>query len=222
MRIAFSGAGDLTVMTVPSLVAKGHEVVIIDSDRKRIEELSEQLDCSFLHGDASKPAILREVGPQQTDMLICLTDDDKDNIIASLVGRSLGFKRIVTSIQDPDYEDICRELGLEDIIIPARMFSRSLRNMVEGLAEVELSTVLKHEARFFTFIAGERDEVTPADLGLPDLARAVYYYRDGKFSFVEEKTKFRKGDEVIILTHSKNLPELRTRWAPKQANKEGE
>ena len=68
-------------------------MIIIESNPEKIEELSDILDCSFLNGDGSKPAILREVGPDQTDVLFCLSDSDQANLISSLVGRSLGFKR---------------------------------------------------------------------------------------------------------------------------------
>ena len=30
----------------------------------------------------------------------------------------------------------------------------------------------------------------------------------------DKSAKLRKGDEIVILTHSKNLPELRKRWSP--------
>ncbi|MEJ2690601.1 MAG: NAD-binding protein, partial [Deltaproteobacteria bacterium] len=45
-----------------------------------------------MQGDGSHPNILREVNPEQTDFLFCLTNNDQDNLIASLGGRSLGFK----------------------------------------------------------------------------------------------------------------------------------
>ncbi|MCI5120475.1 MAG: hypothetical protein D3908_04625, partial [Candidatus Electrothrix sp. AUS4] len=72
----------------------------------------------FAPHDGSQPDILREVNPEQTDFLFCLTDSDQANLIANLVGRSLGFKRIVTSIDDPQFVGICHELGLKDTIIP--------------------------------------------------------------------------------------------------------
>jgi trk system potassium uptake protein TrkA len=151
MRIVFVGAGELSVNTARLLVERGHEVVIIEADRDRIEELSEELDCSFLRGDGSRPHILREADPKHTDLLFCLTDNDQNNIIASLVGRTLGFSRMVTRIQDPDFETICLELGLEDTIIPARTISRYLADIASGVDILELSTVLKGEARFYYF-----------------------------------------------------------------------
>lgn len=183
-------------------------------ERKKIDEISDGFDCSFLHGDGSKPPILREVGPEQTDALFCLTDSDQANLIASLVGRSLGFKRVITRIQDPEFEMICRELGLQDTIIPSRTIGRYLADMLEGLDILELSTVIRGEARFYSFIARKQDAKAVAGLHLPDKAKVVCFYRGGRFFLADEQTKLHEKDEVVILTHSENLPSLRERWEP--------
>jgi trk system potassium uptake protein TrkA len=193
MRVAFVGAGEVAVRTAEILIAKGNEVIIIEKEKERIDELSEELDCSFLHGDGSKPAILREVDPGKTDVLFCLTDNDQANLIASLVGRSLGFNWVIPSIQDPEFEGICRELGLEDTIVPSWTISRYLADMVTGLDILELSTVIKDEVRFFTFVAEKEDAVAVGELKLPADARVVCLYRDGHFSLADHDTKLRKG-----------------------------
>jgi trk system potassium uptake protein TrkA len=220
MRTVFIGAGEVSIETAKALVKKGHEVIIIETDKAKIDELSEEMDCSFLQGDGSRPDILREVNPEQTDFLFCLTDSDQHNVIASLVGRSLSFKRVVTSIGDPQFEVICRELGLKDTIIPSRTISRYLEDMVGGTEDVDLSAVIKDEARFFTLIAKEEDTVAAKDLKLPADAKVICYYRDGKFSHADEETTFRTGDEVVILTHSKNMLALQERWQPKPSQEE--
>jgi len=222
MRTVFIGAGKVSIETAKALIKKGHEVVIIETDKARIDELSEELDCSFLQGDGSQPNILHEVNPEQTDFLFCFTNSDQDNVIASLVGRSLGFKRVVTSIGDPQFEGICHELGLEDTIIPSRTISRYLEDMVDGGENVELSTVIKDDARFFTLISKQEDAVEAEKLKLPVGARVICYYRDGKFSHADKSTVFKVGDEIVILTHSKNLPTLQERWQPKAAPEESD
>ena len=217
MRIVFVGAGELTVRTAELLIGRGHDLIIVEQDKKRIEELSETLDCGFLHGDGSNPEILREVSPKKIDALFCLTNNDQVNIIASLVGKTLGFKRTITMITNTAFENICRELGLEDTIIPSRTFSRYLADMVEGLDILELSTVIKYEARFFTFTIEKGGTRSVEDMNLPEEARAVCYYRGQDFYLVEDGTRFKESDEVVILTHSKNLNKLRERWEPKQS-----
>lgn len=212
MRVAFVGAGEVTVRTAELLIGRGHEVIIIENNSELIEELSDDLDCSFLNGDGSNPKILREVGPEQTDILFCLTDIDQANIISSLVGRTLGFKRVITSIQNPDFEEICLELGLEDTILPSRTTSRFLADMADGVDTLELSTIIKGEARFFTFTVDSEHGEKVADLDLPQKAKVVCIYHQGEFSLADAETKLRQGDEVVILAHSESINELKERW----------
>ena len=130
----------------------------------------------------------------------------------------MGFKRVVASISDADLEKLCMELGLEDTIIPARTISRHLENMVRGLEDIELSTLLKADARIFTLTAGKKEATSVEKLELPADARVIFYYREDEFHFVEENTKFNKGDQIIILTRSKNLTDLKKRWNPEKVN----
>ena len=87
--------------------------------------------------------------------------------------------------------------------------------MAFGVDSIDLSRVLQGDARFFTFTAGSDDAKAIGELRLPKEARAICFYRQGEFSFANNETKLREGDEVIVLTMSKHLPELYKRWEPK-------
>lgn len=214
MRCVFVGAGELSVETARLLLDRDEEVVIIEASREKIDALSESLDCSFLQGDGSKPHRLEEVNPEKTDFLFCLTDNDQHNIIAALVGRSLGFDHVVVQIHDSEYLPICRELGLENTIVPAKTISRYLADMVAGVDILELSSFVKGEARFMLFEITDRLRGKVGDLELPETARVVCRYRDDEFALVDEATTLKKGDEVLILTHSDNLVELTEKFTP--------
>lgn len=214
MRLAFVGASELSVATAELLVAQSHEVIIIEKDEQTIEQLDQWLDCAFLQGDGSDPETLREVNPQGTDVLFCLTDSDQVNLIASLLGRSLGFSRVITKIINPAFEDICQELGLSDTIIPSRTIGRYLADMLQGQDVLELSPVFKGEARLFSMVAGPEDEGHISELELPRNAQVICFFRDGGFNLVQGDDSLREGDEVVILTHADNLPALRERWQP--------
>lgn len=211
MRAVFVGASALAVMTGRTLLKRRHEVVFVEQDRERIEALTPELDAGFLHGDGSKPALLREADPEQTDVLFCLTDNDQTNIIASLVGRSLGFARVVTRIEDPAFEHICIELGLTDTIIPARTIGRYLADMFEGRDVLELSSMIKDEARVFSFVVHQPQVGPIADLDLPKDSRVVCLYRGGQFRLPGDDDNLESGDEVLLITHRKNLPTLEER-----------
>ncbi len=213
MRAVFVGAGTLSVTTARRLIKRGYEVVVIDRDKARIEALSAELDCGFLHGDGSTPALLREADPKLTDVLFCLTGNDQTNILASLAGRSLGFARVVTRIDDAEFEHLSLELGLEDIVIPSRSIARYLADLFEGRDHLEIIALIKGEARVFSFVAREEDEKPIAELDLPDDSRVMFFYRDERFTLPEPETRLRRGDEVMIVTHSRNLETLHARWS---------
>jgi len=221
MRAVFVGAGAIAMMTARTLVKRGHEVVIIERDKEHIEALADELDCGFIHGDGSKPAILREAEPEQTDFLFCLTGNDQSNILASLVGKSMGFRRMVTRIEDPEFEHICIGLGLEDTIVPARTIGRYLADMFAGHDPLELSAMIKDEARVFSFVVKEQEAGTIEDLALPKDSRLVCCYRDGKFMLPEPEDKLRVDDEVVVITHSRNMTELERRWGPRTQPRQG-
>jgi len=214
MRVVFVGAGDLSVETAKLLIDRKHEVVIIESDKDRIDELSELLDCSFLHGDGSKPHFLNEAGPEHADFLFSLTENDQYNIIAALVGRSLGYSHVVVQIHDADYLKICQELELEHTITPSKTIARYLADMVSGVDILELSSLIKGEARCLMIKIDQQTKGRVDELSLPEEARVICFYRDEKFQLADPETALHVDDEAIILTHSRHLADLTKRFQP--------
>lgn len=217
MRMVLIGGSSVAVATAQLLLSRRHEVVIIERDKARIEQLSESLDCGFLHGDGSRPAILREAVPAETDVVICLTDHDQDNILASLVARSLGFRRIVTKIEDVAFQHICAELGLNDTIVPDINTARTLADLVSGHGGTGLSAAIRGEVRLFSFVVQPEDAGGIDGLNLPSDARIVLLYRGDEPIFVTDDTDLQVDDEVVLVTHTRNLPALDTRWTVRRS-----
>lgn len=213
MRAVFIGAEELSIVTAQQLLANGFEVIIIEQDKARIDEVSIDCNAGFIHGDGSKPAILREADPAATDFLLCLSSSDQYNIIASLVGRSLGFRHVVTRIEDRAYEHICIELGLEDVIFPDYTIASYLADICAGQNPLQVSALIKYDARVFSFVAGKADEVPISELQLPQDCRLMFLYRKEEFVLPAADTPLKRGDEVVIVAHSSAVPELEKRWS---------
>lgn len=212
MRFVFIGSGSLAVLTGRMLVERGHEVVMIERDLDLIDQLEGELDVGFIHGDGTRPAILREADPEGTDLLFCVTHDDQSNIIASLVARSLGYQRVVTKIEDPELEHICAELGLAESLVPMHTVGRYLADMAEGQNIIELSDILRGEARMFSFRVTESEALSVGELDLPETARAVCIYRGDDFLFAEKDVPLEPDDELVVLARAGNLRALRERF----------
>lgn len=191
----------------------GHDVIIIEKEKAVIDELMEKIDCVFVHGNGSKPAILKETIPDSIDILFCLTKSDEANIIASLLARSLGVKRVITRIEDPEFEHICIELGLDDTIVPTLTNARYLANIASGRNILELSAVIRGNVRLFSFVADEAHEIPIADLDLPKQTRAIFFYRDNVFEPADGEVKLKKGDEVVLVTTADEYEKLHETWS---------
>jgi trk system potassium uptake protein TrkA len=218
MRNIFIGTSSLALTTAEMLLEAGHEVVFIEKDKARIEDLSERLDAGFLHGDGTEPDVLRDAEPENTDVLFCLLDSDQANIIASLVGRSLGFKRVVPRIANPQFQRICNELGLEDTVLPNRAVASHLVELLRGEKSLEMSSLIRGDAEVFNFVVEEKDAVALEALELPADTRIVCLYRNDEFTLPEQVSVLEAGDEVILITHRDRLGELKERWAPQNNN----
>lgn len=212
MKVVFIGASSLAIATAELLLRVGHEVIIIENDKAVIDEMIKKIDCVFVHGNGSKPAILKETDPTSIDILFCLTKSDENNIIASLVARSLGVKRVITRIEDPEFEHICIELALNDTIIPTLTNARYLANIAAGRNILELSAVFRGNVRLFSFVADESDEGPVVDLNLPKQSRVIFFYRNNAFQPVDADSKLKKGDEVVIVTTTDEYEKLHERW----------
>lgn len=213
MKAVFIGASSLTVMTARVLLERGQEVIIVERDKQRIDELSQDLACGFVCGDGTFPSILREVNAEAHDFLYCLTGNDQANIICSLVGRSLEFGRIVTKIVNPEFVHICIELGLEDVIVPSSAMGRYLADKFAGRDLLELSGMIKHEARIFSFVVRPEDAGPVERLHLPEKAQVICIYRDNMFRLSKDTPELKVNDEVVLIAHSSEVAALRERWA---------
>jgi trk system potassium uptake protein TrkA len=212
MRIVFVGASSTSILAARALLEKGYEVVLVDRDPEKIDQLQDEIDCGLLHGDGSRPGTLEEIGPSEHDILICLSDSDEANVLSALVGRSLGFGRVVPKIEDPGLEPICTELGLTDVIVPEREVAQGLVDLAEGRSNAALSTVVRSGLRFFAFTVAPEESGSLKDLKLPDGARAIARSRDDQSELVDDDTRLDEGDEVIVLAAESCLGDLQKRF----------
>lgn len=219
MRVVIVGAGSFGTRTARLLAQRGHEVVVVEWDAEAAQALGEAIDCGVIQGDGTRPAILAETDPAHADALVALTGNAQTNLIASLVGRSVGFDRVITRIDDEEFEHVTLELGLTDTIVPARTIGRYLADVVEGQDILEVSSAIKGDARVFLFVARKEDEGTIADLELPAEARVSHLYREGRLMLASGALALVSGDEVVIVTDRRHLEGLRERWTPQSGGR---
>lgn len=200
MHITILGASHFGVATAKQMIADGHEVVLIDEDRVRLDELSEELDCGMIHGDGTLPSVLRDAFGDGSDAFIALTNEDNVNILASIVAKSVGYKRVIPQIVRPELLTIAEELSLDETITPHESVARSIASALEQHSRFESDLSLRNELRILSLhVPDTMEPVTIADLRLPAKSRVIARIRDRAETLVNGDTQLRAGDALLIV-----------------------
>ncbi len=206
MRVVFVGASATNVACARLLIKRRHEVIIVERDPERIQELSQELDCGFILGDGTHPHILEETSPESVDALVCTTGVEQNNILASLVGKALKVKRVFTTLEDPQFEKIALALGLTEILVPARTIGRYLADAIEGRDILQLATLLKGDAYLFFLIIPAKWAGPLSRLPISKRsAHPVWAYREEQLLFVDPELELKEGDELVILARDSQV-----------------
>ena len=114
MYILLVGGGTLSYNLAKDLLLRSHEVLIVERDRERGEELSRLLGDVILRGDGCEATVLELAGAGRADTLIATTRADKDNLTACQIAKSrFRVPRTISTINDPRNEPLFEKLGVD-------------------------------------------------------------------------------------------------------------
>ena len=114
MYIIIIGGGRLGYYLTKALLDEGHEVLIIEKDEAISQVITSELGSVCLHGDGCEAATLAEAGTNRADMLIAVTGDDEDNLVACQVAKhKFKVPRTIARVRNPKNETIFKKLGID-------------------------------------------------------------------------------------------------------------
>ena len=87
MYVIVAGAGKVGWNLARELLGKGHEVTLIESDRRRYLVVEQELEHAVQYGDATELWVLERAGIQRADLVIAVTGDDEDNMLICQVAK---------------------------------------------------------------------------------------------------------------------------------------
>ncbi|WP_425092135.1 potassium channel family protein [Tropicimonas sp. S265A] len=211
MRVTVLGASRFGAAIAERLIEQNHEVILIDKDKTRLEKLSERLDCGMIEGDGTMPTVLREAYRDREDVFIAVTNASDDNILASIVARSVGYGRVIPQITATELMDVCHELDLDDVINPHATVSESICASLEDHTEVDQDTVLHNDLALKRIAVPEDLQgKTFGSLDIPDCAQAVAHIRDEHESFLHEDTQLEQGDILMFVVARDSVKTLKS------------
>ncbi len=112
------GLGRFGTSLAMTLNAYNHDVLAIDSDIKRVQQVSHILP-HVIQLDATNIDALREVGADSFDTgLVCIGTYFEANLLATVSLRKLGVRRVITKARTVTQQDILLRVGADEVILP--------------------------------------------------------------------------------------------------------
>ncbi|MBN1221556.1 MAG: TrkA family potassium uptake protein [Anaerolineae bacterium] len=112
------GLGRFGTSLAMTLNAYGHNVLAIDTDPKRVQQVSQVLP-HVIQLDATDIDALREVGAEAFDTaIVCIGTDLESNLLATVSLRKLGVRRVITKARTVTQQDILLKVGADEVILP--------------------------------------------------------------------------------------------------------
>ena len=120
-RLMIAGGGKIGLRLAREL-QDSHQIKLIELDLHRCHYLSTQLpdDALVLHGDSTDEDLMADENVRDMDLFIALTSDDEDNIMACLLAKRLGARRVISLINRRAYAELVQGTTIDVAISPAQ------------------------------------------------------------------------------------------------------
>ena len=186
-------------------------IKIIEKNKDRAEFIANELNNTLVvNGDGLDESILSEVNLEEVETVIALTNDDEDNLMASvLVEKFSKDKRTMALTNKPNYSLLQTSLNIDDLIDP-RMTTVSsiLKHVHKGTIENAYS-ILDGEYEVIEAEIIETSELINKELkntDLPDEIRIGAVLRKDEIIIPRSSYVFKKDDVIVFLAKRDQLP----------------
>lgn len=192
------------------LLSMGISVKIIESDRKRCEELSILLPKAIIiNGDGTDEELLKEEGIEYTESFVPLTGIDEENILLTLHARQISKAKVITKINRVNFKDVISRLDLGSVVYPRYITSEAIIAYVRAKKDSMNSNIetlyhmFDHRVEAIEFRVDEESAVT--DIPLKDLSLKKdllisFIGRNGEILIPSGQDCIKVGDTVMIVT----------------------
>jgi len=205
MRVIVVGIGDIGYELARDLTRGGsHEVVLIDTNEARCEDLSQEFDAFVLEGDGTHPELLQKALIEEADALVASTDSDALNTVIAMLAKRFGVPTIIVKLKDLGLRPACREMGVAQIIAPNISAAAEILAALHGFGRPDLSLVTRGGLRFVELEVQGIDGASLAELGVPDGVLVLTVIRGEEVLLARGKTRLQEGDLLLLLVEDEH------------------
>ncbi|MCL2778005.1 MAG: TrkA family potassium uptake protein [Polyangiaceae bacterium] len=207
MRIVIAGAGRGGLSIAIHLQGLGHVVTVLDRDPLVTRRAFEENGIVALVGDATDVALLTHAEVGRADAVLSMLHRDAYNLAVIMLARSLGARRVMVRMRDPEYRPVYEAAGVNQIISETEVLVGALATAIEHEA-VRHSMVLGNgEAIAFEIVVPEGAWVVGRTVGevaaQPTFPRSCVIAGmslEGAVQPARGGSRFAVGTQVLLVT----------------------
>lgn len=137
LNIIIIGAGGLGRYIATLLSKDNHNVVVVDIDKKKLEEVSWNTDVGTRLGDGSDWQLLDDLLETFPHFLLALTNDDALNLVSCSIAKQLGYPGTIARIHDNRFLnktrlDFSHLFHIDHFIVPELLVANDIIKSVIG------------------------------------------------------------------------------------------
>lgn len=212
------GGGTISVYLSLALLDMKIDVKVIEKDRARCEELSEQIpQATIICGDGTDSELLMEEGLADAESFVALTNMDEENVFLALHAKAVSQAKLVAKVNRLAFDEVIDSLDIGSVIYPKYItadhilqYVRAMQNSIGSNVET-LYHILDSQAEALEFAIRESSSVVGiplADLKLKKNLLVGCLHRNGKVRIPRGQDTIQVGDTVIIVTTNKGLHDI--------------
>jgi trk system potassium uptake protein len=201
--VVIAGGGKVGWNLSRELIAKGHEVTLVESRRSRYLTIEQELEHAVQYGDATELWVLERAGIQRADLVIAVTGDDEDNIlICQMAKEKYLCERIIARVNNPRNRQWFELLGVQPAVSATDLILRLIEHEVPSYGLVHLLDLRDEQLEIIEVEVGEGAEAADrsvSDIALPDGSLIISVLRQGRGFVPKSDTVIQAGDEVLLV-----------------------
>lgn len=202
-RVMIIGAGRTGRTLAKMLDKQGVHVKVIEKDAERSRMVAERIEEGIVvRGDGTDIDLLTQEGVGEADVVICLTADDKLNLMLALLAKHLGASRTIVRVSRIEYVALMEKVGGVDIVLSSRLLAAGEILAFArrgGVVSVALLEGAKAEAVEVIVQKGSYVENKKLmDLQLPKECLICAFVRDDEAFVPTGQSSLQAGDRAIL------------------------
>ncbi|MGI8963344.1 MAG: potassium channel family protein [Thermomicrobiales bacterium] len=218
MYIIVAGGGKVGYYLTKTLLNEGHEVLLIERDRDKVETYSERFGSVILQGDAAEASVLAAAGAARADVLIAVTGEDEDNlVICQLAKHKFHVGKSIARVNNPKNEQLFKMLDTDVTISQTNYILGLIEQAIPDRAFIHLLSLRHADLAIIEATISEGSPVahqTVGEVDLPVSCVIAAIARKADVIVPGPDTEILPFDEIIAVTHRTEEDELRRLLVP--------